>query len=279
MNKNFEWNRFCKVICKDFGNIWYQAGTSLLIITLLPIGAWLLWWAIPGAGSIAPEVRWGFIGMVIILASIVTPSRLYRVCNLTKEGIYFAMLPASKLEKYLSMVLFSVLVCPLMCLAGSIVLDYFLALLPFGPYEKWLWQTDYLAEFMDEYRVLVSGDFAYDDVERMRVFTEVFTLGKIVLYGVLCYLYNAAIFLFTNTIFKKHKVLQTILWVWLISFVVSLVCTPIMAQNSNWMGVILSDVDPVHSMNVAFWSTVAGTAVMAAVFFWWGGYRLKRMKY
>ena len=45
MNNTFDWTRFCKVVRKDFNNIWRNAGTSLLIITLLPLGAWLFWWA------------------------------------------------------------------------------------------------------------------------------------------------------------------------------------------------------------------------------------------
>ena len=90
---------------------------------------------------------------------MVTPSRMYRTCNLQKEGIYYAMLPASKLEKYLSMLLFTIVVCPLLCFLGGMVLDYFLTLLPFGPYNKWLWQTDYLADALDGYRALVAGVF------------------------------------------------------------------------------------------------------------------------
>ena len=137
MNNTFEWSRFCKVVRKDFSNIWQNAGTSLLIITLLPIAAWLLWWAFSGLSDefppIIPEIRWGMIVFSVGLAAIFAPSRMYRTCNLQKEGIYFAMLPASKLEKYLSMLLFTIVVCPLLCLLGGIVLDYFLTLLPIGP--------------------------------------------------------------------------------------------------------------------------------------------------
>ena len=118
MNNTFDWTRFGKVVRKDFQSIWQNAGTTLLIITLLPILAWLLWWVVSGFGDmepIAPEVRWSFIFGSVMLAAMVTPSRMYRTCNIQKEGIYFAMLPASKLEKYLSMLLFSIVVCPLLC--------------------------------------------------------------------------------------------------------------------------------------------------------------------
>ncbi|MBO4599622.1 MAG: hypothetical protein J5641_02670 [Bacteroidales bacterium] len=284
MNNTFEWTRFRKVVHKDFSNIWQNAGTSLLIITLLPIAAWLLWWALSGVEEmppIAPEVRWCFIAGAVFLAAMVSPSRMYRTCNLQKEGIYFAMLPASKLEKYLSMLLFTIVVCPLLCLVGGIVLDYFLTLLPFGPYTKWLWQTDYLAEVMDSYRALASGSVPNAD-ESIVLLTQVFTPSKGVLYGLVSYLSTVGMFLFTTTIFKKHKVLQTILWTWLISFVINLVLTPIMGVmmlSGNWMMDFLESADPVRSFNTAYWVAMAWGIVLTVVFFWWASYRLKHMKY
>ena len=284
MNNTFEWSRFCKVVRKDFSNIWQNAGTSLLIITLLPILAWLLWWALSGIEempAIVPEVRWCFIAGSVILAAMVSPSRMYRTSNLQKEGIYFAMLPASKLEKYLSMLLFTIVVCPLLCFLGGMVLDYFLTLLPFGPYNKWLWQTDYLADALDGYRALASGTFPNAD-ENMMLFVQSFTPGKAVLYGLVAYLSNVALFLFTTTIFKKHKVLQTLLWTWLISFVLNIILTPIMGammMSGNWLEEFLETADPIRSMNIAYWAATAWSIVLTTVFFWWAWYRLKHMKY
>ena len=284
MNNTFDWSRFCKVVRKDFSNIWQNAGTALLIITLLPILAWLLWWALSGIEempAIVPEVRWCFIAGSVILAAMVSPSRMYRTANLQKEGIYFAMLPASKLEKYLSMLLFTIVVCPLLCFLGGMVLDYFLTLLPFGPYNKWLWQTDYLADALDGYRGLVSGAFPDVD-ENTMMLVQVFTPWKVVLYALLCHLSYVALFLFTNTIFKKHKVLQTLLWTWLISFVLNIILTPIMGAmmlSGNWLQEFLETADPVRSLNIAYWAATAWSIVLTTVFFWWASYRLKHMKY
>ena len=284
MNNTFDWTRFCKVVRKDFSNIWQNAGTSLLIITLLPILAWLLWWALSGIEdmpAIVPEVRWCFIAGSVFLAAMVSPSRMYRTANLQKEGIYFAMLPASKLEKYLSMLLFTIVVCPLLCFFGGMVLDYFLTLLPFGPYNKWLWQTDYLADALDGYRALVAGKFPDVNQDTM-LLVQVFTPWKVVLYALLCHLSYVALFLFTNTIFKKHKVLQTLLWTWLISFVLNLVLTPIMGAmmlSGNWLQEFLETADPVRSLNIAYWAATAWSIVLTTVFFWWANYRLKHMKY
>ena len=284
MNNTFDWTRFCKVVRKDFSNIWQNAGTSLLIITLLPILAWLLWWALSGIEempAIVPEVRWCFIAGSVFLAAMVSPSRMYRTANLQKEVIYFAMLPASKLEKYLSMLLFTIVVCPLLCFLGGMVLDYFLTLLPFGPYNKWLWQTDYLADALDGYRGLVSGAFPNVN-ENTLMLVQVFTPWKVVLYALLCHLSNVALFLFTNTIFKKHKVLQTLLWTWLISFVLNIVLTPIMGAmmiDGNWIEEFFETANPVRSFNIAYWAAVVWSVVLTTVFFWWASYRLKNMKY
>ncbi|MBQ3982617.1 MAG: hypothetical protein II633_02460 [Bacteroidales bacterium] len=284
MNNTFDWTRFCKVVRKDFNNIWRNAGTSLLIITLLPILAWLLWWALSGIEempAIAPEVRWCFIAGSVLLAAMVSPSRMYRTANLQKEGIYFAMLPASKLEKYLSMLIFTIVVCPLLCFLGGMVLDYFLTLLPFGPYNKWLWQTDYLADALDGYRALVAGEFPNVTQDTM-LLVQVLTPWKVVLYALLCHLSYVALFLFTNTIFKKHKVLQTLLWTWLISFVLNLVLTPVMGAmmlSGNWLQEFLESADPVRSLNIAYWAATAWSIVLTTVFFWWANYRLKHMKY
>lgn len=284
MNKTFDWSRFGKLVRKDFSNIWQNAGTSLLIITLLPILAWLLWWALSGIEempAIAPEVRWCFIAGSVLLAAMVSPSRMYRIANLQKEGIYFAMLPASKLEKYLSMLLFTIIVCPLLCFLGGMVLDYFLTLLPFGPYNKWLWQTDYLADALDGYRALVAGKFP-DVTQDTMLLVQVFTPWKVVLYALLCHLSYVALFLFTNTIFKKHKVLQTLLWTWLISFVLNIILTPIMGAmmlSGNWLQEFLETADPVRSLNIAYWAATAWSIVLTTVFFWWASYRLKHMKY
>lgn len=284
MNNTFEWSRFCKVVRKDFSNIWQNAGTSLLIITLLPILAWLLWWALSGIEdipAIVPEVRWCFIAGSVMLAAIVSPSRMYRTSNLQKEGIYYAMLPASKLEKYVSMLLFTIVVCPLLCFLGGMVLDYFLTLLPFGPYDKWLWQTDYLADTLDDYRALVAGTFPNVNDNTMML-VQVIKPGRVVLYAVLCHLSYVSLFLFTNTIFKKHKVLQTLLWTWLISFVLNIILTPIMGtmmMSGNWLEEFLETADPVRSMNIAYWAATAWSIVLTTVFFWWASYRLKHMKY
>lgn len=280
MNNVFSWDRFCKVVHKDFSNIWQHVGSTLLIITLLPIAAWLLWLAINSmtpVGNIPAEVRWGFIIGCACFVSIMVPSRMYRTCNVNKEGIYFAMLPASKLEKYLSMVLFSVIVCPLLSLCGGIVLDLLLTLLPFGPYKDWIWQPTMLDLVRESYDIAAATNS-----EEFLVYSKWLKPARIVALCIVAYLGSCATFLFTNTIFKKHKVLMTFLWIWLIEFAIQLIATPVfgfLAINDDWMSSLLDSVDPARTANVTYWVSLAYQIVFAAVFFWWTSHRLKKMKY
>lgn len=280
MNEVFCWTRFCNVVRKDFSSIWQQAGTTLPIIALLPAMVWLLLWVmggLVGEFSVSPEVRWFFTACVVCLAVMVTPSRMYRTCNLQKEGIYFAMLPASKLEKYLSMLLFSIVVCPLFCLVGSIVVDYFLTMLPFGPYRKWMWQTDDFASLMEACR-----RWAAEDAVGMGIVAKVLTPGHLVLSGMLSYLNLVAVFLFTTTIFKKHKVVQTLPWLLLINFAVNIIVTivrGVIVPNDESVFMWIDEMDVVRGCNVGYWLGNAWTALLTAVLLWWTYYRLKKMKY
>lgn len=278
MNKTFEWTRFCKVVRKDTNNIWQHFGLTMLIITLLPMAAWLLWWAINGVeyvGGVAPEVRWVMIACCASLASIMAPARMYRTCNLQKEGIYFAMLPASKLEKYLSMILICVIVCPLAVLFGGVVLDLFLTVLPFGPYDNWIWQTELLGRFDEEFQLALQED------PQGEALLTIFSPGYLTLLFLLSYLNSCAVFMFTATIFKKHKILQTILWLWAISFALNILTIPIMGfamLDGDWVERFFVNAPERFARLLYLWSVI-WNAVLAGVLFWWAGYRLKRMKY
>ena len=36
MNNKFDWNRFCKVVKKDFCNLWPMFGTTMIVLASLP---------------------------------------------------------------------------------------------------------------------------------------------------------------------------------------------------------------------------------------------------
>lgn len=271
MNNTFEFSRFCKVLKKDFRSIIPQFGLALLIIALLPTAVWLFCTVLGrnGPEGIYPTIRyWEIIGVAII-AAMMAPSRMYRTSNLQGKGIYFAMLPASKLEKYLSMIVISLIVCPLVAAAGATVMDLLLRVLPFGPYKQWLWQSDELTAMLgmaDEYTT------AY--------YIQLFSSPLLWMVELLS---TSALFMFTTTIFKKHKVLKTILWCWLIGFVAQLIFTPLAIncgdRFATWVERMVDAYSPLQIVNFCYWGGNILSVVISVALYWWAGSRLRRMKY
>lgn len=282
MNNTFDINRFWKVLTKDFRSIWPLAGNVILVITLLPIIPWVLDLAFGTDvfnGGFPTAIRWMFILLAGALVGMIAPSRLYNNCNLPKEGIYFAMLPASKLEKYLSMVIVGCIVCPLASILGGVVIDTFLRILPFGCYHESLFA--FFGQAQD----------AIAELSKTGGKEELYALYRITspLFWILIYLSNAVTFLFTCTIFKRHKFLYTILWMWIISFVFSNIMgagMAILAIQGGWienffqsMIDMLGSGDSIRPFRIMFNAYTGYCIVWTLVFGWWTWFRLKNMKY
>ncbi|MCQ2298669.1 MAG: hypothetical protein MJZ81_00875 [Bacteroidales bacterium] len=282
MNNTFDINRFAKVVAKDIRSIWPLAGNLILVITLLPIIPWVLDLAFGTElfdGGFPAAIRWAAILMAAMLVGLIAPSRLYNNCNLPKEGIYFAMLPASKLEKYCSMVLVGCIVSPIVSILGGIAVDTFLRILPFGCYHESLFA--------------IFGDIrdAVASITQTGEKNELYTLYRITspLFWILIYLSNAVTFLFTCTIFKRHKFLYTILWMWLLSFVFSNIMgigMTVLALQGGWlenffdsMIEMLETTDPIRPIRLMFNAYTIYCAAWIMAFGWWAWYRLKNMKY
>jgi len=279
MNNKFDWNRFCKVVNKDFRNLWPMFGTTMIILAALPFAVWLLIAVISRDASMPADIRLLMIEAMAMIAAIMAPSRMYRTWNLRNEGIYFAMLPASKLEKFCSALLYSLIICPLAVYLGSMALDIFLTALPFGPWRDWLWQ----------------GEMGFPFTLNLSFF-ENMTIGENAelfqyygpLWVVACwasYVASVLMFVFTSTLFKKHKVLQTILWLYVIEFVFSVILIPVfMAIFSNtdlmeWIYDTFFGDDLQNMFNWFFWGSIVFDVILIALFSWLSWRRLKKMPY
>lgn len=282
MNNTFDWTRFKKLVAMDFRGMWPRFGMSMLIITLIPAAIWIFCTVlnlIPDVNIEIPALaRWAFLLILGFICVIMAPSRMYKTCNLPKDGIYYAMLPASHLEKYLSQVLYCVIVCPLLCLLAGVVADIFLTALQFGAYHEWLWKP--LGHLSD-----IGPDLASISEEDLEAFELIkFSFAGFVIAAILTYLFYCASFLFTNTIFKSHKVLKTILAYIIISFVFSSI------TNGVIFGIFFSNLDNLANMDVTktdfktFYRTLLivsniVNALIVAGLFVWTYFRLKRIKY
>lgn len=267
MNNTFDWNRFCEVVKKDFRNLWPLAGRTMLILALLPMTIWLFTVVFPTILPISATFRLTVLKVIAMLAACMTASRLYRTWNLQGEGIYFAMLPASKLEKLLSAFLFSVLVCPLLVLGASYVIDIVLTALPFGGYRTWIWERD-MSLF--SYAINMNPGVHYGPWGTLSSITYL-----------LSFVGNTVLFMFTSTIFKRHKVLRTFLWVYLIEFVLMLALIPLMGTSSfgEWIVSMGKTYGAEGVYNLFFGGMIAFAVAEIVVFGWLTWRRLDRMGY
>ena len=277
-----DWNRFCKVVAKDFRNMWPMFGTTMIILAALPFAAWLMMYVFGGGDAHMPaDIRLIMIEAVAYIAAIMAPSRMYRTWNLHGEGIYYAMLPASKAEKFCSALLFSLIVCPLAVYLGSMVLDMFLTVVPFGPWQEWIWQGEMGFPFTFDMSALneVAPRFN-EDADAFLLF------GK--MYNVCCwigYIATVLMFVFSSTIFKRHKVLQTILWLYVINFVISIVFVPVMvavfsdSSFVDWFMQLPERMSGEAMANWLFGLALGFDVLMIALFGWLSWRRLNRMAY
>ena len=279
MNNTFNWNRFCKVVAKDLHGMWPSFGTTMLVLAVLPFALWLLLAVIGHNTTLEPDIRLLLIWSVAVFAAIMAPSRMYRTWNRRNEGIYFAMLPASKLEKFLSALVYCLVVCPLAVFIGSVALDMVLTLLPFGPYREWIWQGNSAFPFLFDFGSLADIDGSEETRELMAYTGNLLSVGMWA-----SYLCSVLMFVFTSTLFKRHKVLQTFLWLYLIEFVLSIVLMMIgfgLASSYNmeliveWFG----SFEPEAIYKGIAWGAIIFDVVLAALFGWLSWRRLNRMAY
>ncbi len=283
MNNKFDWNRFCKVVNKDFRNMWPMFGTTMIILAALPFAVWLFMTVIGVSAPLDPAFRLMMIQGVAYIAAMMAPSRMYRTWNIRNEGIYYAMLPASKMEKYMSALFFSLIVCPLGVYLGSMVLDVFLTALPFGAWGDWLWESEAGFPFILDMGTILSEMATTDaDAEAFRIFY----FGT--MYNVSCwlgYICTVLMFVFTATIFKRHKVLQTILWLYVINFVLSIVLIPVFMVIFNssdfmeWTYDLMTNMSGQQMANWFFGITNGINLLLTALFAWFSWRRLNRMAY
>lgn len=116
-NEVFNWNRFWRYLKSDFNSFISRFGISLLVMSTMAVttdafnglfsffitGNWI--------GMTAP-LRFILFVVFGIIVMFTAPAKLYGYLTDRKEGSAFLMLPASRLEKFVSMVLITGVVVP-----------------------------------------------------------------------------------------------------------------------------------------------------------------------
>lgn len=262
MSNTFDFNRFKKVLARDFHATYSRFGLGILIIVLLSIAAWLWGWVTMREFSDLEmsedyydeyytlmynfhRLRYFILGVFVAVA--IAPGIIYKSCNLKGRGNYFALLPASITEKYLSMFLYCSIAVPVVVVFGTLLLDTLLTLLPFGPYKVYFWQC-YNYWFISDWLIWA------------------------ILVPIALLLLTSAVFMFTNTVFKRAKFIKTMLWLMLVGFVLMIV----MLLSADWLINWLPKFDEDIFIVIVF---IVFPLILASVFQFLTYRRLKKMQY
>ena len=219
MNNTFNINRFGSLLAYDGRKYIRNFGITFAILCGLNLVLWLLTLIFNFTMPTLP--RWGVIYLAVFLGIIMVPAKAFGDINLPREGVRFAMLPVSNLEKYLSYVLFCLLT-PVAIILGSWAIDSLLTLLPFGGFEHYIkhfgilgMMQDFLMEIGEIAEQDLTGEENFDTI--MNMFGSGYDWSLII--GTI---FSVGIFMFGNLLFKTHKTAKTLACMIGISYVVSM---------------------------------------------------------
>ena len=183
MNK-FNFNRFIDILKKEWSEYFRAYGISLIVWSCIPVLLWIA--TLVFDIQINTDSRGSFAGLIVFLAMMNVPEKVYGKVNLQREGVAYSMLPTTAGEKFFSMMIYCSIVTPVLVFAGCMLMDFLMYLMPFGGFVG---------------TIAFPSDF-----------------GGII-FIVLSMLIVSSVFMFGNMIFKKRKAGKTIAWIFLIVFV------------------------------------------------------------
>lgn len=202
MSQSFDITRFSKLLRHDVRLCLprHSAYGSMLLSELAFVPVMTLFQSL--TGEVYGEVygtSYRLTLMVLMSALLATqaPTQLYaNIGRKKKRGdVYFAMLPASKLEKYLSMATLTIVLIPLALLTANFAIDSLLVAVHAPFYDIYLWQAEVV------------------DWLTLPMYCNV----------LLAFIVTALGFIFANTVSSKgwRALLYFILWLWLMGFTMS----------------------------------------------------------
>ena len=207
MNNTFNIKRFGNVVRRDGMSYFQNFGWTLIVLWALPVIMWFLTYiSMETFDTGIISNRDTKISTLMWLSLMIVPSRLYKNYNDSRKGVILAMTPASSLEKFLSMILYCVVITPIVYLIGALFIDTILALKPgTNPYDGFIF-SDFFSKNYESYREILS----LGEEELNRSIYDYMLSKNHFIYKVLQILGFSSVFMFTNMLFKKRKLSKTI---------------------------------------------------------------------
>ena len=200
MNEVFDIKRLGRLIKYEVINYIPNFFKSLLIFASVIAAVWIF--SLTVDFNVCPHSRAGLVNALFVLAIVLSPFIVYKDMNDRKKGYIYAMIPASTLEKLLSMIVLCVVIVPLLAYAVLTATDLLLWLLSkvgIGPFLH--------MEFYNPFTAVKLVDDEYLLPHIYPVFDSIIYFVNLIAYTIMF-----------NTIFRKNKVLKTILFNMAMSF-------------------------------------------------------------
>ena len=275
MDNTFKISRFGKYFVYDLKRQWKNLGMLMLIFALFPIIFYMIYmfFAAMFDGGLmkifigleidgpAGGTRFGVFAVMSTIFVMLFPSRAYGEITNKAKGSEWLMLPASRLEKFTSMMLISLVVIPLVYVVVYFLSDAFVCLLDKSC-------GDSLMSFRIN-KEIGTSDFIIP--------ANGFWLlaANIVEY--------VSIFLLGGLIFKKWKVVGTALVLFALGMVFSgLFSTFITNADLEWWGNWFTDWAIRHADNLDLWLNALlnfWLLLILAICGTWSWFRLKRLQH
>lgn len=205
--KHLDIRRFGKVLRYDITNAWATLSSNITVAAIVLALALIVKYYTTGIFSGTPTselhnlIRGNTILSILTLASVIFPSLLYKTCNTANSGIPYGMLPASKLEKYLSMVVICAVFIPIAMFLIFLLVDA-IPMLIAGHYTFPSFFT------VEAVATIDLNSFMIDATDHLALWPP---LNR-VFYTLVCSIYfPVSFFIMTCTIFKRHKLTKSIL--------------------------------------------------------------------
>ena len=245
MNNTFSFKRFEAVVARDWRSVLGNYGITLLVFCSIPTLPWLTS-LVFGIGEVDQSVRWFVLGLSAILAVMIAAEKIYGNANHPREGVAFAMLPATNMEKFFSMSLYCAVVVPVAVMMGLWCVDALLALIPLPIYKG------VLSIPLEEYNP---------------------SLGWAVVFLIVCWWFVSALFMLGNMFFSRRKTAKTFAWSQLFIFSIGM----ILQAFDAWEGILRF----FYNMSESFspWFLVIVIFIVNCVLFYLTYRRIKTQKY
>ena len=280
MNNTFNINRFGNLVRRDGMSYFSNYGWTLVVLWALPVILWFLTYiSMETFDTGVISNRTTTISTLMWLSLMIVPSRLYKNYNDSRKGVILAMTPASSLEKFLSMILYCVVITPIIYLIGALLIDTVLALKPgTNPYDGFIF-SDFFSENYESYREMLSlGD---EELNRT-IFDHMLSKNPFV-YKMLQILGFSSVFMFTNMLFKKRKLSKTIGILTILGIIFSICVVRYIINleynfNANWTDEEITNyVKGVvnYAYNFIFYSSL----ISASAFLYLTYYKIKKQTY